>query len=1194
MPFQNGISMTVKSQDPFFGSIGGMAAQLTGLTGTGIDGTNTPLFRSNIFDSRDPMMSSIEYRMSEAYSRRFADMQRKYSAAMSRSVDAMFNDSSAMGKFFYERDANGNFVQTPGTVKAFNMLRNAATSESGAGFINNISNNLLGYDRGAGMNVFAKNIDSIVARTAGFQNSMYTRKADGTLTYHAPDIEGDQYQASRTVAANMLTSSLQRVMYGDGMLKRYDTTHGLSEGLMARMMSDAFRQGAFDGKSTMSDKDRKTSEDIKRLQAAIESNNKEISNLTFSSGSRNATEQDRAFAGSEIDKYKKANMELRSQIDKMRSGMTSYDWDGDFESLVKEGMKDDANYRKLQEELGDAHKGTGIYGQIASVTDEIQMEMAGKSRGYERRVKDLQSRLDVLSQEASEREKAMDGIEKAQERTSEKIDGALESMSSAMSGAVKTAQAIFGSEEDTYNALYAVTGGAFAKDKRVAKLVDQRMQSFIDTGISMGLGNEQMSQLLQGAGMAVTGNRNVAAPYRNDSTSFWAAMRAAEGAARAQGRNDLTNAEKDSMPDAANWLAATNDQSTMMNAMFMVRKAFEDGDLSQKQYDRLMADLQSGDDETRAAAFKSLSNNLFDGDINRAMAFLKNEQKMAIVRDKTSEEGKEEIHKNFETGSRNETNATKALTAQNQELQRERKFAEESGTSSEDVDFISNKGMLEGMRNKMSELAQAGNPQAASVLSALDEKITTEIRKGIESGKTEEEATRDAYSKASEWMNETGTKVLGTAATDVKKAGMEWATQSFRDRGNVATAVGSVNGKLLDFLSTQEGSTADKDAENMSSRNLLKTGNFLFSDDVKNLMISEESQEMFDRLSEQYKDAVRSGDTSKAARIASEMYNSLGDNERAMVDEQFSKNVSFDSDKKKQNAKEGKHSTIDDIEKTAAALAARGEEFNTTTYNAMMNSAILQAEKDPEEEKKLQDKREERAKRAYEKNSPGAESIMQFLEGDASFVNIFKNGNISDEEFHSRIGDLATGLGLIGGGTEDTGFLDMFTKKGAQSVSEGAIAKSIMKMGGEEAFSFAKLLGMDDNNWGDSDAKGFAESMNKFQNATLSKDKQKHLSEGLGRVIDAVQQNVDKYRNAKHLTQEEKETLAAKAQNLEKLQAIKDAVDSGELDVGGVGKKDRGSGGGGVSSGAINDLIAKIGELISTLNNHVGDGTYSK
>jgi hypothetical protein len=76
--------------------------------------------------------------------------------------------------------------------------------------------------------------------------------------------------------------------------------------------------------------------------------------------------------------------------------------------------------------------------------------------------------------------------------------------------------------------------------------------------------------------MAIVGNRNVAAPYRNDSTSFWAAMRAAEGAASAQGRNDLTNAEKDSMPGAANWLAATNDQSTMMNAMFMVRKAFED------------------------------------------------------------------------------------------------------------------------------------------------------------------------------------------------------------------------------------------------------------------------------------------------------------------------------------------------------------------------------------------------------------------------------------------------------------------------------------------------------------------------------------------------------------------------------------------------------------------------------------------
>ena len=274
MPFNNGISMTVKNQDPFFGSIGGMAASALGLTGMGIDGNETPLFRTNLLDTRDPMMSSIEYRMSEAYSRRFADMQKKYTMAMSRSVDSMFNGSSAMGRFFYERDSNGNFVQTPGMVRAFDMLRSMATGQAGAGIINNISNSLLGYDRGAGMNVFAKNIDSIVAGTTGFQQSLYSRKADGTLVYKPQDITDDQYQASRTTAASMLNDSLQRVMYNGGMLKDYDTTHGLSEGLLARIVSDAAKGGRFNLESRMTGRDRETTEKIKKIDVFIHSTRK--------------------------------------------------------------------------------------------------------------------------------------------------------------------------------------------------------------------------------------------------------------------------------------------------------------------------------------------------------------------------------------------------------------------------------------------------------------------------------------------------------------------------------------------------------------------------------------------------------------------------------------------------------------------------------------------------------------------------------------------------------------------------------------------------------------------------------------------------------------------------------------------------------------------------------------------------------
>jgi hypothetical protein len=1187
--------MTVKSQDPFFGSIGGMAASVLGLTGTGIDGQESvPLFRSNLLDTRDPMMSSIEYRMSEAYSRRFADMQKKYTMAMSRSVDSMFNGSSAMGRFFYETNSNGEFVQSPGVVKAFDMLRGFATGPSGAAIINSISNGLLGYDRGAGMNVFAKNIDSIVAGAPGFQRALYSTRADGTMVYRPQDITDEQYQASRTTAASMMNSSLQRVMYNGGMLKDYDTTHGVSEELMARMISDAAMGGRFSQASTMTERDKKSAAEIAKLDDAIKANDSEIEWLTEASQGKNAVASDVEWAQSEIKRLKSKNREMMDQRKKFADSITSFEYGGDLSSIVSEGMRDDANYRRLMKELGSEDEGTGLYGQLKDVNDQIDLERRSQSKGWEKRVSNLERQQQYLLTDIQEKEKTLDGITKAQDEASKKMDPLMKSIAKEMSGAVKTAQAIFGSEQDTYNALYAMTGGQIASRKGVGTMVDRKLQSYIDTGISMGLSNGEMSQLLQNAGMAIVGNRGVAAPYRNDFSSTWAAMRAAEGAARGSKAEGLTDAERGSMPGAANWLAATNDQSTMKNAMYVVQNAYEEGTISENQYKSIFANLTSSDDDLRAQAFRSLSSKLFRGDMKRAVEFLKNEDKMAIVRDHTKDS--ELVERQFEKGSRAETNASKELAAKNLALNEERKFAEDSGYSSQQVEFSSDSGMIEGMRSKMSDLAKSGNAEAAAVLSGVDQLITDEIRKGVDSGESEEEATRHAYRKASEWMRETGAKVLGESATEVRKAGLDAATARVRSLTSGEDIVGGsggyVTGDFQKFLSTQDGALDEEYDDKMSKRSMLQTGNYIFGDEGKSLMLSDEEKEAWQSAKEKYREALRNGDTGAALTIMNDFYNSLGDNTKAMMNAQISKNVTYDT-KKAQGPGEGKKSTVQSIEDTAAALRSRGETFNTTTYNAMMNSAILQAEKDPEEEARLAKKRAEDEKRAYQQGQPGAESIMDFLTGDKSFVNIFKNGNISDQEFYKRIGDLSSNLGFLAGGADQAGILDLFTKGGSKSASAESIAKGILQLGGENAFSFAKLLGMEnDTMWGD-DAVDFMKDMDKFQNATLNKDKQKHLSSGLDKLINSLQNDVDKYRNSSTLTSEEKEALASKNQNLEQLKAVKSLVDSGQLDLGGAGGSDRGGPvGQGVSSGQISELIGKIETLVNTLQNQVGEGTY--
>ena len=884
-----GTNMVIREPDPFFGTIGNLIAQYGGLMAPGMDGNMTPIFRSNIFGMRDPNMTGQDYYMSNVYSRRMSSVMGSLQRSLARSAGAMFNSRSPLGAFFGEVDANGSPVQSPFTLGGFGMLRNFATSSTGASMLNNLVNASLGYDRGAGASVFAQNIDSIFARSPSMQ-SLFTTAANGRRVYDAGgvvDLTNTNYQGFRATGASLLENSLQNAMYGDGFIKDWGITHGVSEGLAAQIVSDAARNGVFSKahRSSMSKADQERKRKIEQDQRALKKNNRLLSE--YEEAIRMGGPGMRDVYADSIEAINKENARRRESIAQLQSEISTFDSDynGDFEDLTRRAIQQDIDMKKAVDEQRTSHRRlNGLFNRRNKLLEGWKDKTEEERDKIRDQLKPIDTEIRSAYQEVYRKDGELAAVTREQDSLSKELDGVMKSVLKSVTSAVDTAKAIFGSEQEAYNALYQMTGGTISSNKGVAQSMDVKMTQFLEAGTVAGLSNNAMAQLLQGTVAAVAGGRvGIPAAYAHDFISTSLGMNAATAAALGMTNGNLTEAERKNLPEAAAWMAGEFNRNTTANAISAVQLAYEEGSLNEADYKKIMANLMSSDDTTRNTAFRRYASVMFNGDVQKAWKFINNDAQMAIVRDKVSD--KATVADLISRAGYNETQAVKYLSRGGAELDQIRGFASRSGMSGDAIMAIENSGSLGAARDRLRELAGKGNKNAAQVLSRLasmDEDLS-------------DLSVAERRRKEAEWLEEYGSSYLGEAASDVMGEYYRGGANALSDKFEGAVGVSAAGG-LASIIGGKRGAYIRGRGKRMTRGNMMRVGNVVFGDEGRGIAVTEAERRAFEESRNAYNEAIGEGNYDKAMGILNRYSSGLSRTGRELLGRVVDENVAFTGD----------------------------------------------------------------------------------------------------------------------------------------------------------------------------------------------------------------------------------------------------------------------------------------------------------
>lgn len=1163
----SGTSMVLRGQDPFFGSIGSIASQFAGLSAPGRDGQLTPVFRSNLLGRRDPSMTGRDYRMADIYGRRMADMAMVQQMAMSRSVDRMFDEGSALGSFMYERDANGNFVQSPGAIGVYNMLRSFATGPNGAGMVGNLVNGALGYDRGAGMEVFAKQANAMAAAMPGFMNSSfrYDRKS-GTLSYMRPDMMSEGFNRSRTTFAGIMQSALQGAMYDGGLVKNWDTTHGISEGLAARIMSDAVRNGRLSQKSYMTDEDRELKAKSDELRERIADNNAEIRDLREKSNNPTISDTTRAEMNARADQLEQENAKFAAARKEAKDMMTSVDWDGDIESVTERVMDIEDQIRKKMDAKAVA---TGERDDLEA--QYVDAEQSGDSKRAER----LSRILEQKNRELEMMDGQIDQLVDKHKEESEKVEDLSRSILKEVSGAVDTAKALYGDESTTYSELYRMTGGGISKSKGMAHSMNLAMQEYLDAGQTAGYSNEYMSGFLGKINQSVRSGYGSSGLFADTALSAKLTMRYATAAMIASGGGGSDDTKNEQLGAAADWRAGQAATSTMRPLLVQLQTAYREGAISKDQYESLATDLTSGDESTRAAAQKRLYKSMYNGDVDRGYEQLNDPAQMQYLESNLIKYGSEAVDavaEQFDAVDRNETEATFALSRDRRRRDIARKRLEASGFSAEAAQEVQDETSVLAARDVLGDIVNEGGKGSAEADVALN--VISEIM-----GSTDDK--QEQFRKVAEFLKGDAAKgILGDSYTRVASAIMSAQEKAMSGESDSEVG-GEISGEFKNLMGLSEGATNENG--HLTRGNLGQVVEALFGSEslvgkaVQGM--SEEERNRYEEASEKAREAMSRGDVVAAQKIANDYVNSSGKTLQGVAFRAVERDAQF----QKPGASD-KNYEFQATAEEAEWLKSQGLEVTNESLAFARNRKLLQAR--PDGGKEFQDQldklRKDQARASYKANTPGADAIVKFIEGEGSFGDIVFNSNVAPEDREATLRKFAEGVGFTGAAGDGSGLLSMIS---GETFDVNSVVQGLGRVGGENADLLADIIGAD---------KGKTRKMfDRFQKIRRSGNAEDMQTE-MSRMTQYIAEHAEKqYKDFMASDEAKTPEGKAKAERLERLmkeaKGLSDKTKSGAVDV---AKLMQGMGAGGASSEDINALIDRMNVLIEVLQRREMGNTY--
>ena len=1022
------------------------------------------------------------------------------------------------------------------------------------------------------MEVFAKQANSIAASMPSFMYDSFTDNGNGTLSYQRPDTMGSNFQRARTTAAGMLTNSLQRVMYDGGLVKDWDTTHGVSEGLAARIMSDAVVNGRLNEKSEMSPRDRQMQREVNELDRKIKENQELIKGYKNDLTKKGVSESASATLDAEIRRLEGENSKMMGVRKDYKNAMDSYDWDGDFTSLVGEAMAHDATFQEKMKVLRGEDGSGGLLGE----RDQLEKEyMAARESGNDKKAKNLERQLATKNAEIQKVDEEIGKLTGMQDQISEKLDGVTSNILKEITGAVDTAKALYGDEQTAYNELYRMSGGSISRDKGVASHLNLAMQEYIDIGQAHGLSNEYMSGLLGHINQQVRSGYGVSDLFADTGLSARLSLKYATQAAQASAGEGVDDRTKEQLGAAASWRAGNAAKSTMRPLLVQLQTAYQEGAISDDQYADLVKDLTSGDGRTRALAQKRLYSVMFNGDISKGFAQLNSGAQMAYLEGRLNKAGQDAVEEQFSVTERNETQEADELTRARRRQSSERVMLNKSGIKPKYAQEMQDESAYVGVTDALDAIIKEGGEGAAEADTVMS---------GLMEIQHSEPDHAKAYSKAMKFLEGPGRSILGNKYTQVMSAGMNASAEVMRDY-NKQEVNADLTGEFADTMGLVQGALNSNGR--LSRRNLTYEAMF-GQDSILGKTVAgmgKDEQERYNAARKAAKKAQESGDAIGAQRIMQEYFNSSSTTVKNVARKSIEKNAMYqteDASKNEEKEFEYERSLNDE-----AWLKSKGISVTAENLAYARNYKKLQAEGKltEEDKKKLAKIREDEARKQYRNSTPGMEAIVNALQGTGSFTSIFKNNNVTEEEFNDKVQGLAETLGFTGARGEGSQLLGLFT--GNAFGGNGGLAKGLTHLGGKNAREFARLIGMDS----DYDQDDLVDAANRFQSAESTQSKKKYMLE----MLDVSEKKMSrKYEEMKksigpNASDEDKASLARAERALEAIRKEKEGIETGAISM----DKVLGTGGG-ASEEKIDELLDKMGVLIDTLSTRSMDSTYRR
>ena len=1037
----------------FFDDIGFLASSYFGLTAESVNGRQEPIFRTNIFDKPTPEVTSFDRAQFARNARILSSIQGAGNYRFGQALQGLVGEDSALGRHAYATDRDGRYINPEAERTALRYAQSAAGNEMVAGQFLGLFNNVLGDDRGAGASVYAAHAKRIAAANSPTANAMQ-RDANGNLTFDPRRRTSRDQEVLESQYATLLNEAQDSALYKGGIVGDYDTKHGVSNTTIAKYLSAAAENGLVEDHSVMSDEDRERKAQVDDYNRQIDERARERKKYQ--------DKQKELMAQGKFKEAKKYDVNIQQETaaiegmeqtrDEIQSKITTHDGFGTLREAAQKRADMQAEVDRYREEAYGKDGRGGVAAEVAKYGKALEdLNESGRSSivvdGRKMSRDEVEGAYKASSAQLDDLNGKADDVSQKIRDMTDNVGQKIEKLSQTFTGAVDALKDLYGTEEEAAKALEKLTRGRHASEdgESINADMESTVRELVKIGQGAGISPTKMGMILTGmAEMTQTafGLSGQDAALMGSPDRHMALLGASYAAKAANGAKTPEEAARAIAGAQYGLNQGLNSgvYKTLVQARAEVGKT-----ITQEEFDQLSQDLASGDNDTRIAARNRFYEQAY-GSVEAGKRIASSAVSMAHIRDSLTDEGLGEVEAGFKNAREADARRYKGRAEDESRLSRSRARARQAGYTGQEMADVEDEAGLNAVIEALQ--AEEGNDDAQFAAESIQKEFDLVKRKEMAAGRTEEEATRRARSRALSLYRNSFKDTLGGDTAERIENERAKAASNALDEYSQGSAIADENfdESALGQLASESGIVEENgdvsrgnlgQAMDVVTKSLRKLGDEQLSE------MGLDSKSLSD-IEDRMRKARESGNFEEVSRIYNEEIDpKLGNEHREMLVRSI-KRAGIETEAKRKERR-------DAAEKSEAhrqEVAARQERLSTgTTADAeggvAKRSHVLNLEKETaavrpptEEEAKAEG---DELREAADRTQSTREIAIQVAEGRRPKKDLLLNPDISPENQEEAVGRAAEMAG--GAVTELIGMVNPDGSYGAAPVdtlSDGA------------------------------------------------------------------------------------------------------------------------------------------------------------